>query len=116
MNIFTDTEQMQEASNEFSAILNDLRDLAVNLNNLINYLEPTWTGNAGTAYISQLRQQLTEINRLMQMVQVMKNTADERIRTTISLDKLESLNINNVISIIGDTFSSGLTLLASLIQ
>ena len=56
MNIFTDTEQMQEASNEFSAILNDLRDLAVNLNNLINYLEPTWTGNAGTAYISQLRQ------------------------------------------------------------
>ena len=116
MNIFTDTEQMQEASNEFSAILNDLRDLAVNLNNLINYLEPTCTGNAGTAYISQLRQQLTEINRLMQMVQVMKNTADERIRTTISLDKLESLNINNVISIIGDTVSSGLTLLASLIQ
>ena len=96
MNIFTDTEQMQEASNELSAVYNDMRDVFNNLSNLIAYLEPTWQGGAATDYLNNLRKQLSEVKKVMDAVDAMKRTADERIRTSISLDRLESLNILNI--------------------
>ena len=96
MNIFTDTEQMQEASNELSAVFNDMRDVYHSLNNLIAYLEPTWKGAAATDYLNNLRKQLSEVKKLMDVIDALKRTADERIRTSISLDRLESLNIMNI--------------------
>ncbi len=106
MNIFTDTDQMQEASNEFAALINDMRDVHHNLNNLINYLEPTWKGAAAEEYLNGLRQRLFEINSIIEALCTMRDTADERIRTAISIDRLESLSINNVCEVIGDTAGS----------
>ena len=102
MNILTDTDQMQEASNELSAVYRDMHDVYYNLNNLINYLEPTWQGAAATEYLNRLRQQLADVKRLMDAVNAMKQTADERIRTSISLDRLESINIVNLAANIYD--------------
>ena len=106
MNIFTDTDKMQEASNEFAALVDDMRDVYHNLNNLINYLEPTWTGAAAEEYLNGLRQRLYEINSIIEALGAMKDTADERISTAISLDRLESLNIGNVVAVIGDSVAS----------
>ena len=102
MTILTDTDQMQEASNELSAVYRDMHDVYYNLNNLINYLEPTWQGAAATEYLNHLRQQLAEVKRLMDAVMAMKQTADERIRTSISLDRLESITIANMAANIYD--------------
>ena len=65
-------------------------------------MEPTWQGAAATEYLNHLRQQLSEVKRLMDAVNAMKQTADERIKTSISLDRLESINIFNVAANIYD--------------
>jgi len=106
MNILTDTDRMQEASNELSAVYNDMRTAYTNLKNLIAYLEPTWQGSAATEYLTRLRQQLTEVKNIMDAVAAMKRTADERIRTAISLDKIESINILNISAAILDIAQS----------
>ena len=103
MNILTDTDRMQEASNELAAVYNDLSTVYANLCGLINYLEPTWKGGAATEC---LRQQLAEVERVMMSVDAMKKTVDERIRTTISLDRVESLNILNIAANVNDIRSS----------
>ena len=41
MRLYTDSEKMREASNDFSALIGDMRDAYANLSNLIDYLEPT---------------------------------------------------------------------------
>lgn len=102
MNILTDTDQMQEASSELSSVYNDMRHVYSNLYNLINYLEPTWKGNAASEYLARLNQQLDEVAKIMNAVDAMKRTADERIRTAISLDRLESINILNIAANIND--------------
>lgn len=106
MNILTDTDRMQEASNELAAVYNDLSTVYANLCGLINYLEPTWKGGAATEYLNRLRQQLAEVERVMMSVDAMKKTVDERIRTTISLDRVESLNILNIAANVNDIRSS----------
>lgn len=114
MKVFTDTEQMQEASNEFSVIINDMRDIYINLNSLIKYLEPTWQGNASKEYLNGLRNQLSEINNTIEALEAMKETADERARTALSLDRLESLNIINIGTAIVDTAASAGSAIGSL--
>ena len=65
-----------------------------------------WKGGAATEYLNRLRQQLAEVERVMMSVDAMKKTVDERIRTTISLDRVESLNILNIAANVNDIRSS----------
>lgn len=113
MNIFTDADQMYESSIEFSLAVNDLQDIYSKLNQLIEYLEPTWKGEASMAYLSKLRLQLNEIKSIISAVEAMQRTAEERARTAISLDRLESLNILNVGAVAGDIITSSIAAIGS---
>ena len=113
MNIFTDADKMYESSIEFALAVNDLQDMYSKLNQLIEYLEPTWKGEASVAYLSKLKGQLNEIKCIIYAVEAMQRTAEERARTAISLDRLESLNIFNIGAIVGDIFTSSIAAIGS---
>lgn len=109
MRLYTDSEKMREASNDFSALIGDMRDAYANLSNLIDYLEPTWTGNAAKEYLTRMRRQLTEIDKIITALKTMQSTANSRAKEAEEVDRINAslvASCNNAITTLSGTVNS----------
>ena len=84
--VFTDTEGMREASNQFDTVVSELRAKCQEVQNMINRMEPTWKGGAAVEYIQLLRNEINDINNMINAVQSMNSIAHQRIAEAELID------------------------------
>lgn len=104
LRILTDIEGMQEASSEFDMVIEEVKNEYETVKNLINRLETSWNGPASAEYIQRLRNQLNEIENLINAVVAMRSTAQNRIRQAEIIDWHSFEHFGSINDAIGDAY------------